>query len=334
MQESILARLELAKKRLQRVLGSHGIAMARTLEQKIADAGPFNQRVDPHVLTKARKELEMGGIVKSMKEGGIDWYHLSDTDPEELKRRLEEQQGVHAATMDRDFTQRLGQAAEIAFYRALLHQEEFAYFGGYGDLEEHDDGSLYSKEEPPSTVSGLRIPGKKKLDFLLMHKTAGAVGVEVKNVREWFYPDREGVREMLQKCVAINAVPVLVARRIPYAAFSVLNRCGVLIHQFYGQVYPNADAGLAEQSRNKRLLGYHDIRVGNQPDARMLKFVGQNLPKLVEKARQTFDIWEDEIGEYASGEIEYKEFVSKLRGDYGEREESEADWEPEPPDWW
>ncbi len=315
-------RHELAKKRLQSVLRNHAIATARTLEQKIADAGPFNQRIDPHILTVARKELEIQQVVRSIHASGIDWYHLADADADVVRARLAEQSTVYEGTIQRGFTRRLGQSAEIAVYRALKEQKEFSYFGSYMELDEHDDSTLYSKEEPPSTVSGLRLPGKKKLDFLLLHKEAGAVGVEVKNVREWFYPDRDGVSEMLEKCLAIDAVPVLVARRIPYATFSVLNRCGVILHQLYGQVYPAADAALAEKARDKRLLGYHDIRLGNVPDDRLLKFIGVNLPGIVAKARADFDLWKPEIVEYVSGSIEYKEFVAKLNGtwarDWGE----------------
>jgi len=36
-----------AETRLMRVLGTLTIANQRTLEQKISDAGPFNQRIDP-----------------------------------------------------------------------------------------------------------------------------------------------------------------------------------------------------------------------------------------------------------------------------------------------
>ena len=45
----------LAAKRLRNVLRVHGVATDRTLEQKISDAGPFDQRIDPHVLTDVRR---------------------------------------------------------------------------------------------------------------------------------------------------------------------------------------------------------------------------------------------------------------------------------------
>ena len=135
-------RQELAKKRLQSVLRNHAIATARTLEQKIADAGPLNQRIDPHVLMPARKELEDGEIIRSIQANGIEWYHLADADADVVTARLAEQSTVYEETIQRGFTRRLGQSAEIAVYRALKEQKEFSYFGSYTDLEEHDDSTL------------------------------------------------------------------------------------------------------------------------------------------------------------------------------------------------
>jgi len=57
------ARIALGEKRLQSVLKSHQIALARTLEQKIADAGPNPQRIDPHLLTTAREQLIEKGLL-------------------------------------------------------------------------------------------------------------------------------------------------------------------------------------------------------------------------------------------------------------------------------
>ena len=113
------------------------------------------------------------------------------------------------------------------------------------------------------------------------------VGIEVKNIREWIYVNRAEVTEMLGKCCALNAVPVLIARRIAYETFSALNACGVLIHQTYNQMYPKHDEGLADSVRQKHLLGYHDVRVGNEPDARLRKFLQVNLPDLWDEAKKS-----------------------------------------------
>jgi hypothetical protein len=66
----------------------------------------------------------------------------------------------------------------------------------------------------------------------------------------------------------VDAVPVLIARRIPFVTFRLLSPCGFIIHQTYNQLLPQSESALAAQLREKTLLGYHDIRVGNDPDTR------------------------------------------------------------------
>jgi hypothetical protein len=88
-------------------------------------------------------------------------------------------------------------------------------------------------------------------------------GIEVKNARGWFYPDRVDVRDCLRKCCAVNAVPILIARRISYVLRSeVFEPCEAIIHQTFNQRYLNSDAELASRVRDKRLLGFHDVPVG------------------------------------------------------------------------
>ena len=119
----------------------------------------------------------------------------------------------------------------------------------------------------------------------------------------------------------LEAVPVLIARRYSYEAFSILTECGVIVHQMYNQRYANHDADLANRVRDKRLLGYHDVRVGNDPDERLLKFVHVNLPLLMDGARAKFDEHRELLDEYVNSDMGYPEFVSKVRGRYNEERE-------------
>src|SRR2546428_4766288 len=205
-------RLQLAKIRLRSILLKHVIATARTLEQKISDAGPFNQRIDPHVLTKARNQLVSEGKLTRLERNRIPWYHLSDSTAAALNRRLRELEPIHMATQEHDFTLRAGQALEIAVLKGLRTQKRLTFFGNFPDLDEHDDSQLYRKEEPPSSISGLSIRGGRKIDFLLVDGVHGALGLEVKNVREWIYPDRDEIKELIGKCCDMDAIPVLVSR--------------------------------------------------------------------------------------------------------------------------
>lgn len=303
-------RHDIALKRIRNILARYTVATMRMLEQKISDAGPFNQRIDPHILTEARNALSQKGVIQTRHLSSLPWYYLANVDQALLTKRLHELDALHRQTAKKDFSNLLGQALEIATFKALKGQTELVFFGNYPDLDAHEDNKMYRKEEPPSSLSGNQIPGGKQLDFLVHHKTAGYAGLEMKNIREWIYPDRDEIRELLAKCCALDVVPVLIARRIHFSTFSVLNPCGVLMHQTYNQLYPNSEKALAEKVSDKNLLGYHDVRVGNDPDDRLITFIGTHLPNLIPEARDKFDQFKDLLCDYGIGEINYPAFAA------------------------
>jgi hypothetical protein len=322
-------RARIGRMRLVRVLRRHGVATWRTLEQKIADAGPGGMRVDPHILTPVRKELERDGTLSRRLRGGGTWYALTDTPAATIDARLTEQLPVYRATQADDFKKRMGQTLEIAIARALDAQTTLSdHLGAFLDLDDHDDGALYSKEEPPRRLGTRHIGGDRRLDFLVRHRTAGWVGIEAKNIREWLYPDRPEIFDLLSKCIALDVVPVLIARRIHFSTFLVLNACGVVVHQTYNQLFPSADSALAAKAKHKTNLGYHDIRVGNLPDARLADFISNNLPDAIEQQREQFDKYKDITTRFVNHEMPYAEFAGRVRRRKSGSNE-DHDW-PEP----
>lgn len=139
------------------------------------------------------------------------------------------------------------------------------------------------------------------------------LAVERKNVREWLHPEQRELVEPLGKALLLNAVPVIIARRIPFVTFKLFNACGVVFHQTYNQVVPNSIAKLAQRVKHKDLLGYHDLRIGNQPDVRLVKFIGTNLPGVAADARARFDANRHLLEAYALGDMTYQEFTGCLR---------------------
>jgi len=275
--------------------------------------GPFNQRIDPALLTAARKELEREGVIKKRFSGGAPWYFLSGTPEQSVKKRLEELTLVHERTNDGLFKMRMGQTAEIAVFRAMTRQDRFGFLGGFADLEEHDDSRLYKREEPPSMING-KVLTKGKLDFIFQDRQVGNIGVELKNVRPWLFPQSAEVKECLRKCCELDVLPVLIARRIAYVTRSeIFTPCGVIVHEIYNQLYPDSDAELAALAKDKNLLGYFDIRIGNEPDDRLTKFLHENLPVLVERALPKFQEHKDLLYDYASGKMSYLDFYVELR---------------------
>ena len=318
-------RLLLAERRLRNVLRTHVVATDRTLEQKISDAGPTNQRIEPGILTQARKAMVLSGRIGFLQRGKTTWYYLPETTEADLHARLDVLEPIYARTQDGDFKVRLGQALEISVYKALSATNQ-PFLGGFSDLGAHDDGSAYKRVEPQDVISGNKIE-KGPLDYVLF-QTDCIAGIEVKNYRTWLYPHGPQVKDLLSKCSDIGAVPVLIARRVPFITFRLLNLSGGIIHQNFNQLYPTADAELAGLARDKTLLGYHDVRVGNDPDKRMQKFIGQNLPEVLEEAKASFDEFRDTHAAYGKGRMTYYEWMRAIlvgRGIWAEEEE-----EPEP----
>jgi hypothetical protein len=302
-------RIAIAKRRITNILRTYTVANLRTLEQKIADAGPPGQRINPHLITPAKAQLVKAGELTSTDI----WYHLAETPAHEVARRIAELDALHRAISSQEFTTRLGQVLEIAVYRALTAQQELEYLGAFIDLDAHDDGKAYRKEEPPSAMSGRHIPGGGKFDFLVLHKTAGWAGVEVKNLREWLYPDRDEIKSLLSKSFHLDVVPVLIARRIHYSTKFLLEPCGVVLWETLRQRYPASAAELASKVSNKNMLGYHDIVLGSEPDPQLIRFIHEMLPDALEAARERFSDHRSLLGSFGDREISYKEFRDELR---------------------
>jgi|SRR5690242_11518038 len=120
-------RIDLAKRRINNILRKHTIATLRTLEQKISDAGPSNQRVDPHILTQSIHQLEKERRLTHQRLSNVPWFHLTNTDPETINSRLQILEPIHTATVGSAFVKRLGQSLEIAIYKALANQKAMPF---------------------------------------------------------------------------------------------------------------------------------------------------------------------------------------------------------------
>ena len=308
--------LELAKYRLRDILSRRVVATTRTLERLISDAG--DPRLEPRILGDARKVLVRDGELLETRTSRTSppWFSLPNASPADVESHLATLLPLLRDTYRRPVTDRRGQCLELAIYRALCAQHDVPYLGRFLDFDPNDPTrpeKLYRKEEPPRHIGNHTMPGERRLDFLYLHPNAGPAGIEAKNVREWLYPHGDEIKEFLFKCVALDCVPVLVARRFPQVTVEVLEMCGVVLHQMRSQLYHVADKDLASRAMRPDMLGFDDIRVGDEPDARLLRFIGVTLPNVLPDARTHFDRFKDLLGAYAHGEIQYPEFAGRVR---------------------
>jgi hypothetical protein len=267
------------------------------------------------------------GTIGIRNQKGTPWYFAGNTKADLVDARLNEIWPIYKA--HGDMGGRIGQALEIATYRALCALPNADFAGRFRDLDAHDDSTMYKKEEPPQHIGVRALKGAERLDFILRTRDAGPFGFECKNVRHWMYPHVPEIVETIRKCVALDAVPVFIARRIPYVTFAILSKCGFIVHQTYNQLLPTSAADLAAKVRDKTMLGYHDVRTGNQPDARLLKFVTVNLPKIAVEARAKFDAHIDLLDSYASGRMDYEQFAARVLRRWRGQDENWPDDKPE-----
>lgn len=310
-------------RRLVRNLDTLGVANMRTLEMKVADAGPEHLRVDPHVLTKVRRELEEAGRIIRVKQV---WFHRETAERARVQARLALLEPLYARMNDHNLKLRLGQTLEIAILRAL-EDAPFDFVGGFVDLDQHDDSTLYRKEEPPLRFSGRRMPGERRFDFLAFH-ASGPIGIEAKNIREWMYPDRDEIKDLLLKAVTADTLPVMITRRIPYVTFRLLQPCGVMLFENFNQLYPTADAALAAQVRQKDLIGYHDVRAGNAPNPNLQRFIQSTIPGNAVEYRERFNRYRDLLERFATDDLTYAGFAARVR----RREQGVPEDSDEPPE--
>lgn len=317
-------REELARKRLLSVIGKHVAAIPRTIEQKISDAGPLNQRIDPHILVPVRNELVDGGELVRIRRHSRDWYAVSGTPEKALTERIDTQFEVLRLTLDNAFAHRVGDVLEIATFRAL-RDVGLPSLGGFRGLQNEPTTKTPKKEEPPSIFSGRELAGNKKFDFLVGPNGVWA-GIECKNIREWLYPDREEIRHMLRKAIELDIPPILIGRRIPFVTRRLLQPAGVLLWETRNQFYPGEYDNLAQQMREKESLGFFDIKVTDYPTTQLRDFITRIIPEDLPEAREKFDEFKDLLGDYAYGQLNYKGFAARVRRrQNGTNEDSDDD---------
>jgi hypothetical protein len=266
--------------------------------------------------------VEQGTLLR-IREHGRDWYALKDAPPNWVAERIASQFEVLRQTLDNAFVRRVGDALEIAVYRALkaspLHS-----LGGFRGLTPEPTTRSPRKEEPPSIFGGRELQGNKRLDFLVGQQTWA--GIECKNIREWLYPDREEIRHMLRKAIELDIPPILIGRRIPFVTRRVLQPTGVMLWETRNQFYPPEYDNLAAQMREKTSLGFFDIRVSDYPTPQLQDFISRIIPEELPRATERFATYKDLLAAYAFEEMPYNEFAARVRRrENGQNEDRDDD---------
>jgi hypothetical protein len=327
-----LARIGLAKQRIQSILDREVVAGQKTLEQKISDQGPKDQRVDPHLVGLAIMDLEETNRLQTHRAGGTSWYANPGRAETQCLAKLEQLLPIYTATHGGGFGNLIGDALELIVYKALERQyvekPRFAYQGHFDLTIIKNAQGRYFKTQPPKSIG--RHSTIKEADFLLFGYDAGALCIECKNYREWLYPSHEIIKELIIKATDLNAIPVLIYRRIHYTTIAnFLRPAGIIAHESYYQYYPADKTALAADVKNRRLLGFTDVTANEEPHPRTTKFIFETLPKIVDHMAETWNKNKGKLREYADDEINLAQLYTAIDSPAGGKWRELPD-EPDP----
>lgn len=316
--EAASERVMVAMARLPNVLETQGIAHQKTLEQKISEQGPKDQRVHPHLLGLAIKELsqERKLITKHHhQETNTDWYSNARAKLDTVHTQMNSLGPLYSFVSTGDFPNKVGDALELITEKCLVqlaaNGSPHSYQGHFLTEQPHNKQGRIVKLEPPDNISGNR--SQKLADFHLHGFRGGPICIECKNYREWIYPSNGLIKDLIRKSLDLKATPLLVARRLHYTTIANLFLpAGIIAHETYHQYYPSDAEELAAKVQHKRSLGFTDVTVSADPTARTTKFFANDLGIIAEQMAKRFATNRSALLDYANDQINLAQLYTAI----------------------
>ena len=314
---AVRERILLARKRIQSVLDRDLVAHQQTLEQKISDQGPTNQRVDPHLVGLAAFDLLHLNRLRSYDHtpsGTHAWYSNIGAHAADVEARLDELGPLYASVSGHGFGNLTGDALEVVVYKCLHRiftaNPRYAYQGHFR-IDQPKVGDRFIKVQPPKTIGSHST--KKEADFLLFGLDPGPICIECKNYREWIYPHSPVITDLIRKSYELNAIPVLIARRIHYTTLTnFLEPAGIIAHETYHQYYPSDKEELARKVKNARSLGFTDVLASEDPHPRTIKFFERDLFTVAARMSERWNANKAALMQYANSDINLAQLYTEI----------------------
>lgn len=334
-----LARIALAKTRVQSVLDREGVSHQKTLEQKISEQGPTPIRVDPHLVGLAIRDLLELRRLRSHRHpttSTTSWYANPGTPDSTVKERLDALAPLYATIAGSTFGNLVGDALEIIVFKCLreiyARDPRYAFQGTFNLDAPKTANGRYHKVQPPKIIGPHRT--EKEADFLQFGYASGPLCIECKNYREWIYPHHEVIKKLIEKASDLHVTPVLIARRLHYTTrTNFLEPAGILAHETYFQYYPPTEADLAAKVKHKRSLGFTDVTAADEPHTRTTRFFTELLPKITDGMAERWKANRTALVAYARGDLNlaqlYTEIDSPAGGKWQDFSENGPSNEPE-----
>jgi len=297
-------------KRIVYILKREIVCNQRELERRICEVGPDWWRVEPVYITGGKRMLIDEEEVNVHYSEAGEFYSLSGANKKEVDKYLKEKVDIYKKfTKLSQREKKLGGVAEGVYGKAMDTAENVVIHGKTGEVD------TINGKVSRRTIDG---GGYDKLSDTKF-------GVEVKNIREWAYPDSWEVWKALQSCAELEVMPVYIARQIAYPTFKFFVEIGAIGYPTYRQFW---DVALKDRLEDVRVkfgfkdmvfpveypVGKEDRPLVNAPTKRDIALFTRTLPKIAQEKAELFMEQKDVILKYADMGLGKEKCIHPKRG--------------------
>ncbi len=254
------------------------------LEAKICEAGPGDKRPNPVSVSEALRSLAQKNLI----------HILPKKSPQETSFYAPISTNIASPGFQSLYTTRRFLYLQ---HKGLTERNEFCS----DVLEEIVDSAIVSSGCSPRFLSrypSQNLPKARPLDFVVTIDGT-TWGGEIKNVREWLYPDDPLIWLAISKCIELDVVPLLVTRKLPYVTFLFFGKIGMVGFQTHFQFFHPTTAPELARVIAVDGMGYKDIRCSLAPPPQLMNFFSRTLPKIGSDFQARFTAHKDLLKNYA-----------------------------------
>lgn len=257
------------------------------LEAKICEAGPGDKRPNPVSLNAALQRLVSAHKIQI------------------IPKRTANETPFYASTYVDITTESFQAVLDKRRHLYLIHK-------GLADRNEYCSEILERIVDSALVRSGVvsefvtrfpnpNVPRDRPLDFVVRINDV-LWGGEDKNYREWLYPESWEIWSTISKCCEIDAVPILIARKIPYVSFLFFGKAGMVGFQTHFQYFhPTCSEELA-RVKDVDGLGYKDISCTLEPPDYLIRFLSTTIPRIGPDFQRRFSQTKDVLLHFCDDE--------------------------------
>lgn len=284
-----------AAKRLHSLLNKHHVLSTREMEARLSDFGTnLLPPVDPHHLTTARTKLKL----QVVSTHPIPLYALHNVSKSSINSYIARKELLNEAFVNH-FTKEefCGDIAEIIVFNSMCQALNLS-------IEPHTLGNVsqignYTTNKPLDTYA--RLPFTDHVGNLKV----AVLGIEIKNIREWIYPQSVEIWKALKSCIDLDCFPIIISRAFHYTAFAFFRDVGLFGHKTRHQYFSTKLWKHPLYSAVKKELCFRDMVLWKEdkPDPIVTRFFSEILPQNISRITQVYQFHKQLIAKYAQGPL-------------------------------